>query len=116
MIEHTIKDHPDSLLMTFLYKCLQIIICSKAAVQLLIIGCLISMSYRFKQRSNIKCVKSCFFYMFHPRQQCIQPMHRFSIIICFRGSCQSQWINVIKYCLVIPCHTIISLQIYHVVR
>ena len=48
MIEHTVKDHPDSLLMTGSHKILQVFIGSQSGIQLLVIGSLIAMSHTLK--------------------------------------------------------------------
>ena len=45
MIEHTIKNHTDSLSVTLFHKCLQIIVRSQTAVQLFIVCCFIPMSH-----------------------------------------------------------------------
>ena len=48
VIEYTVQNNTDALLMTFLYKMSQIFICAKTAVQFLVVCGFITMSYGFK--------------------------------------------------------------------
>ena len=53
MVEHSVHHHFDISVMGFLYKTLKIIVVTQPAVCLFIILCIITVSGRFEQRSDI---------------------------------------------------------------
>ena len=69
MIEHTIKNHTNSLRMTFCHKCFQVFIGSQTAVQLLIVCRLITVTHGFTQRTDIQSCTSYVSDMFDPWDQ-----------------------------------------------
>ena len=55
MVKYTIHNDFYSIVMTILHKFLKVIVCTESPVNHLIIGSFISVSDRFKQRSDINC-------------------------------------------------------------
>ena len=69
MIEHTVKNYTDTLLMALFNEIPEILICTQSAVKLFVVGGFITVPYRFKKRSDIKSVAPDFFNMGNPRNQ-----------------------------------------------
>ena len=104
VIEYAIQNDPDTLTVTFFYKINQVFIRTQTTVQLLIISCFVTMSHRFKQRSDIQCITSKIMDMSDPWKQCIQPMNWLLVSILLWCSCQTQWVYMIKNSFIVPCH------------
>ena len=104
VIEYTIQNNPDAGSVTFFYKSSQIVVCTQATVQFLIIGCFVTMSYRFKQWPDIQSITSKIVDMSDPGKKGVQSVNRLLISILLRRSCQTQWVYMIKNSFIVPCH------------
>ena len=84
MVEHAVKDHLNPLCVAFLYKICQVGIVTQTAVKFFVIGCFITVSDRFKERSDIDCIAADFLYMIDPGDRLIQPVYRCCISVFLR--------------------------------
>ena len=112
MIEHAVKYHPDTIVMTILHKCLQVIIVTKSRIQFPVIRSLITMAHRLKQWTYIDGIKSHLFYMTDPVIKFTQPVLHRRVIIHLRCTKHAQRIYMIKYRFLVPhlfillCHSL----------
>ena len=105
MVEHAIQNDPDPLPVTFCHKVFQILVRSQTTVQVPVICRVVPMGSRLEQGADVERVAPQTFDVFDPWQQGVQPMNRLPVIILLRCAGKPQRINMIKYGIVIPCHS-----------
>ncbi len=104
MIKDAVKDDLYALGMTILYKVLQVFVIPQAGVQLSIVGGLIAVSHGLKEGPYIDGVTAQGLYMGDPGPQPPQPVYRLPVRILPGCPQKTQWVNVIEYGFVVPCH------------
>ena len=83
MVKYTVHNDFYSIVMTILYKFLKVIVCTESPVNHLIISSFISVSNRFKQRSDINCRTSNISCMDSPFIQFVEMLFRYAgIFMC----------------------------------
>ena len=108
VVEYTVEDYFDAFFVTCFDKSGQVFVCSKTGVKLLIIGGFITMSDTFEERSDVQGGASDLFDVVDPWEESVQTVDRSGVLILFRCTAKSKWIDVIKNCFIVPTHRLSS--------
>ena len=109
VIEYAVEYDPDVSLMAFPDKILEVFVVAKTAVKLFVIGGLVTMSFGFKEGTDVDRVASDAFNVVDPGQQLRQPVDNLGIFVYHGVIKQPDGVYMIKYRFIIPGHAEILL-------
>ena len=104
VVEDAVKDDLEAGLVASAHKGDEVIVGAQARVEQLVVGGFVAMSHRLEERANIESGKAQALEVVNPRKEGIEAMDRFAVVVLLGRSGEAEGINVVKDCLVIPCH------------
>ena len=108
MIEHTVEDYTDAVLMEFIADKAERVVVSESAVDLFIVNSIIAVFNGFEYRPEVYCVNIHFLEVRDPVKDLVKAVYSITEIVILWCSAESQRINVIDYGVIVPIHILNS--------
>ena len=104
VIENAVKNNSYTVCVKLITDMAEGIIVAKSAVYHFVVSCIVAVLHRFKYRTEVNCVNIHFLEVRYPLKHLIKTIDHFAAVVELWSAAESERVNVIDYCVVVPIH------------